>query len=195
MAKDYTVKSEELSHKKREIEAVEKLAKTPWFKETYEEAIRTGAIDTTPEAPPTADPMDVYEFEKRKSDSDFEEIRSRMREYALALPAEAQEILNSNHKVFLKEFDRFAETVRKERSKPAEPPKVDPAVAARILQSKEVSKAQAVVEKPGVASPDADPGIEQRKRLAVVRREAKDGRPGATQRLAYFHMYGELPDF
>ena len=142
--------------------------------------------------------MDVYELAKREGDPDFEKIREKMREYALTLPEAAQQILKENYKVFIGEYDRFAALVRKkdkEPEKPVEPPKVDPAVAKKILASKEVSKAQAVVEKPGVGSPDADPGMEQRKQVAAIRKTAKSGEPGAIQRLAYFHMYGRLPDF
>jgi len=195
MSKDYTVKTEELAEKRRKVEAVERVTDTPWFKETYEEAIRTGAIEAQPAvASPAVDPLDKYEFEKRKSDPDFEDVRGRMREYALTLPAEAQEILSNNHKVFNQEYDRIAEGVRKKKeSPPPAPSKIAPEVAKKILQAKEVVKSNAVVERAGVGSPDADPSIQARKQLSALRRQAKEGDRNALEALTFHAMFGELP--
>ena len=195
LSKDYTVKTEELSKQRREVAAIKALGDTPWFKETYEEAMRTGVITNAVVEPPKPDPIDEYEYQKRRSEPEFQDVLTRMREYSLGLPEEAQLILQTNHKVFLREYDRFLDTTRKERSATEEITKVTPAVAKKILQSKEVAKAQAVIEKPGVATPEVDPSIELRKRITAIHRDAKAGKPGAIQQLAYYAMYDKLPEF
>ena len=193
MAKDYSVKTEELKQKNREVDAIRKLSETEWFKTTYEEALQTGAIEAPP-PPPPADPEDVYEYGRRQRDEDFEEVRTAMREYSLALPPEEQEILASNHRIFNREYDRFAAQVRKAKQPPPTP-QVDPEVAKKILKSKEANKANAVIEKPGVGSPEVDPNINKRKQLAAIHRDAKAGKHDAITKLAYYAMYNELPDF
>jgi hypothetical protein len=94
----------------------------------------------------------------------------------------------------MSEYDRIAKEVVAP-PKP-EPKKEDPKVREKILQSKEVIKQRAAVEKPGVKT-EVDPQVAEKKRIKMLERMMREGNRGQAEQAAeelaylkYFKPYG-----
>lgn len=161
MAEDYQIKTSELARERGEIEPYKPILKSPAFQEWLKEQVESGTFVPPKAAPePARDAM--YEYYRRKADPDFDVVQAELRAYSLALPPEAQAILDQDPNVFNREYDRIAQIVRG-RKQTANPdpapdakPKVDPEITEKILKSKEVLKDKGIVEKPGTAPDETD---------------------------------------
>lgn len=165
----------ELWEKKKAVEPYENIVKSDWFKAKLEEAYETGEL--TRPAPPAEAPAPVqYEILKRQAEPDHEEVLAALRDFAMRLPPQAAQLLDSDPTVFLPEYDRVAKELRESKAAPPEPekPKVDPEDAKRKLAFKETAKKSAVVAQPGTQAEAVSPLKAWEKKDRALVRALKD---------------------
>lgn len=181
MAEDYQRKTMALAEERRKIEPFLPIIEKPEFKQWLSDQVEAGAIEAPKTAPRPSD-EDIIKYRIREQEPEFREIQHLMAEWAVTLPSYEADILATNHKVFNDTYDRFKATyqAKKLEAQPIPPPKepapvrIDPKDLERIIQSKEVSKAQAHVESPGGTPPEVDPKKEWRKMDRELRRAVRE---------------------
>ena len=145
---------------KKEVEPYAELVKSDWFKRTLNEAYESGEL-TKPTTPPEPPPQVLYEVHRRQADPDYDVVMAELRTYAMSLPFEAAQLIDSDPNVFLSEYDRFAQQVRSKPKEPteetAEAPKKKtkkepPEEVKKKLAYRESVKDKSKVTKPGTAT-------------------------------------------
>ena len=182
MAEDYQLKTMRLAEERREIEPFMPVIRKPEFKQWLSDQVEAGVIETPKTAPPPSDD-DIIRYRMREQEPDFKEVQRLMAEWASTLPSYEADILETNHKVFNEVYDRF-KSKRDLRIKEATPPppippqqpvRIDPKDLEKIIQAKEVQKAQAQVEAPGGTIPEVDLKKEWRRIDRELKKAVQEG--------------------
>lgn len=192
--RSYQENEKEFWENKKKVDVHARIIDSEPYKEWLRERQEQGEKVPVESEPSVDDQAIQYEIQKRRDPK----VISHLREWAMDnLTPEQIQILDSNPKVFMTEYDRIAAEVKKaSEPPPPPPPKVDPKVKEQILKAKEVSKERAAVEKPGVKK-DVSPESVDKKRIKQLERIMREGRPGEADRAAeelayiqYFKSYG-----
>jgi len=150
--------------KRKRIEPYAEVVESEWFKEKLKEAYETGELQR-PQKPQEVPATVQYEIMKRQAEPDYPRVMQALQAYALSLPDEAQQLIDSNAEVFLSEYDRFAKMAREEapiekketKPEPKKVPKLSPEETKVKLALKEKAKENAAVTPPGVAKEAVHP--------------------------------------
>ena len=206
LLKSYQENEKEFWENAEKFQAYRKIIEAPWFQEVVKEKVQSGEAEITPVVP-EAKPEDVIGYQLRINEPDFAKVTEAMQEWVVTLPYDQQILVRKSHGIFNQTYDRF-KSILQQQSAPAAPTApnpaaasntqastVDPKTAKAILETKEIRKAQAAVEQPGMASPDVDAEVKLRKQLTLLKKGMKEGKPGAAERLAFYHLNGSLPDW
>ena len=141
---------------KKEVEPYAELVKSDWFKRTLNEAYESGEL-TKPKEPPEPPPQVLYEVYRRQSEPDYDAVMGELRTYAMALPLEAQRLIDSDPNVFITEYDRIAGQVRSKQKETHEESEEAPKKKAKKESAEEVRKKlayrESVKEKSQVTKP------------------------------------------
>lgn len=151
--------------KRREVEPYYNIVKSDWFKERMKEAYESGELKEPPK-PPEPPATVQYEVLKRQADPDYDSVLNALQTYALSLPPEAMQLIDSDPTVFLSEYDRIAEEVRGRKPSsgtetPKKPPKKSPEDVKKDLERKEAAKTRAQTNKPGSQPPPPPSPLKQ----------------------------------
>jgi len=193
--RSYQENEKEFWEKKKKVDVHSHIIDSEPYKEWIRERHEVG--EKVPDATPLTYEQEAsnYELAKRRDP----EVLRNLGEWAMDnLTQEGYEILDSNPKVFMEEYDRAVERM-KVPVVPATPEpetsKVDPKVEEKLLQAKEVAKARAAVEKPGVKV-DVDPLAAGKKRVKFLERVMREGNRGqqddAADELAYLLYFKDF---
>mgnify|MGYP003393996752 FL=1 len=164
----------EFWERNKEVEPHRAIINSDWYKAKIKEAYETGEL-TQPSAPEEASPVAQYELLKRRAEPDYGVVMESLREYALNLPPEAVRILDSDPTVFLTEYDRVAEKLRKKQVEPpAEVEKADSKEVEKKLAEKESAKTRAAVTQPGTMTEPEDANKATAKKMKELERNMRD---------------------
>jgi hypothetical protein len=192
--RSYQENEKEFWENKKKVDIHAKIIESDPYKEWIRERQEAGEQLPIEPAPTPEEEAIMYELEKRRDP----QVISVLREWAQDnLTPEQVRILDSNPNVFMSEYDRVAKEVSKVVAPPEPAPKKeDPKVREKILQSKEVVKQRAAVEKPGVKT-EVDPQAADKKRIKMLERMMRQGNKAQAEQAAeelaylkYFKPYG-----
>ena len=183
---------QEVAAKEREIEPFQHIVKSSQFKDWLDSQIQAGQIEA-PAPPPKPEPEDIMGYRLRAKESDFQNIRTAMAEWAVTLPDYEARQLESNHRVFNMAYDRFKAAQGQTQPSSTAPNKVvaTKEVAEAVLATKEQRKDSARAVSSGTHV-DSDPNKAKQQRIAQLQKRSRTGDLNASVELARLLFSEEL---